>query len=51
MGGFMAGLLEGLDLFEAARYANATAAVSVTGPGGEGALRDKSQVLELLNQK
>ena len=51
VGGFMAGLLEGLDLFEAARYANATAAVSVTGPGGEGALRDKSQVLELLNQK
>lgn len=50
VGGFMAGLLEGLDLFEAARYANATAAVSVTGSGGEGALRDKSQVLKILKQ-
>ena len=29
---------------------NATAAVSVTGPGGEGALQDKSQVLEILKQ-
>lgn len=50
VGGFMAGLLEGLDLFEAARYASATAAVSITGPGGEGALQNKSQVLEILKQ-
>ena len=51
VGGFMAGLLEGFDLFEAARYANATAAVSVTGPGGEGALQSKMQVLEILNHE
>lgn len=50
VGGFMAGLLEGYDLFDAALYANAAAAVSVTGPGGEGALQDKAQVLELLKQ-
>ncbi len=48
VGGFMAGLLDGLDLFQAARFANAVAAVSITGAGGVSALKDKSQVLKIL---
>ena len=51
VGGFMAGLTEGMDLWEAARYANAVAAVSVTKMGAVTALKDKSQVLELLENK
>jgi len=48
-GGFMAAIAEGRELFEAARFANAAAAISVTGAGGVGALKDKSQVMALLN--
>lgn len=51
VGGFMVGLIERMDLWEAARYANAVAAVSVTGMGAVTALRDKSQVLELFNDR
>lgn len=51
VGGFMAGLTEGMDLYEAARYANAVAAVSVTRMGAVTALKDKSQVLALLDNK
>ncbi len=49
VGGFMAGLTEGMDLREAARYANAVAAVSVTRMGAVTALKDKTQVLALLD--
>lgn len=49
VGGFMAGLTEGMDLWEAARYANAVAAVSVTKMGAVTALKDKTQVLALLD--
>lgn len=48
VGGFMAGLIEGMDLFTAVRYANAVAAVSVTGMGAISALRDRAQVMELF---
>lgn len=48
VGGFMAGIIEGMDLWSAARYANAVAAVSVTEMGAVTALRDKSQVLKML---
>lgn len=51
VGGFMAGLIDGMDLFTAARYANAAAAVSVTGAGGVTALKDKAQVLALMGGK
>lgn len=50
VGGFMAGLTKRMDIWEAARYANAVAGVSVTGMGGLTALKDESQVLELLNE-
>ncbi|MCI8321298.1 MAG: carbohydrate kinase family protein [Dorea sp.] len=49
VGGFMAGITEGMDLWDAARYANAVAAVSVTEMGAVTALRNKSQVLKILN--
>lgn len=48
VGGFMAGLIDGMDLFTAVRYANAVAAVSVTGMGAISALRDRAQVMELF---
>lgn len=51
VGGFMAGLTEGMDLFTAARYANAVAAVSVTGAGAVTALRGKEQVLSYFNTR
>lgn len=48
VGGFMAGLAEGKGLIDAVRYGNAVAAVSVTGMGGVSALRDRAQVMELM---
>lgn len=49
VGGFMAGLTaENMDIWDAARYANAVAGVSVTQQGALTALKDKSQVLQLL---
>ena len=51
VGGFMAGLTEGMDIAEAARYATAVAAVSVTEAGALTALKEKSQVLAVLGQK
>lgn len=48
VGGFMAGLIQGLDLLEAVRFGNAVAAVSVTGMGAINALKDKAQVLALM---
>lgn len=48
VGGFMAGLAEDMDMWDAAAFANATAAVSVTQPGALTALKDRSQVLKLL---
>lgn len=48
VGGFIAGLLEEMDLWTAVRYANAVAAVSVTGMGAISALRDRAQVMELF---
>ena len=51
VGGFMAGLTEGMELWEAARYANAVAAVSVTKMGAVTALKDRAQVLELLENE
>lgn len=51
VGGFMAGLTEGMDLWEAARYANAVAAVSVTKMGAVTALKDRAQVLALLENE
>lgn len=49
VGGFMAGLTaEKMDIWEAARYASAVAAISVTQMGALTALKDKSQVMELL---
>ena len=51
VGGFMAGLIEGMDIVEAARYATAVAAVSVTEAGALTALKEKSQVLDVLGQK
>lgn len=47
----MAGLTEGMELWEAARYANAVAAVSVTKMGAVTALKDRAQVLELLENE
>lgn len=49
VGGFMAGLIEGMDIKEAARYATAVAAISVTQSGALTALKDKSQVMTLLS--
>ena len=51
VGGFMAGLIDEMDLFDAARYANAAAAVSVTGVGAVTALKDKAQVLAIMRGK
>lgn len=51
VGGFMAGLIEGMPLLEAVRYGNAVAAVSVTGMGAVSALRDKAQVLKLFESE
>ncbi|HKZ61773.1 MAG TPA: carbohydrate kinase family protein, partial [Nitrososphaera sp.] len=50
VGGFLAGLIDGYDLLEAARYANAVASISVTGMGGISAVQNKQQVLDLMNQ-
>jgi sugar/nucleoside kinase (ribokinase family) len=51
VGGFLAGLIDGYDILEAARYANAVASISVTGMGAITALQNKKQVLDLMNQK
>lgn len=51
VGGFMAGLIQGRDLLEAVRYANAVASVSVTGMGAVSALRDRTQVDALLGSE
>lgn len=48
VGGFMAALAKGMNLWKAARYANAVAAVSVTKMGAVTALKDESQVRKLL---
>ncbi len=48
VGGFMAGLIDGMDIFSAARYANAVASVSVTGMGAVTAVKNKQQVLALM---
>ncbi|MBQ3089968.1 MAG: carbohydrate kinase family protein [Oscillospiraceae bacterium] len=48
VGGFMAGLADGMELLDAVRFGNAVAAVSVTGMGAVSALRDRKQVMELI---
>ena len=48
VGGFMAGIAQGLPLLEAVRFGNAVAAISVTGMGAISALKDKKQVMALL---
>lgn len=50
-GAFMCAVLEGKDFLQAAEFANAAAAVSVTGVGAVGALKDKKQVLDLLQRE
>ena len=50
VGGFLAGLIDGMDTLEAARYGNAVASISVTGVGAITALKNKQQVLDLMNQ-
>ena len=46
--GFVAALLDGLTFPEAARFANATAAISVGAPGSTNGVRSKEQVQALL---
>lgn len=48
VGGFMAGIAQGLPLLEAVRFGNAVAAISVTGMGAISALKDKEQVMALI---
>ena len=50
VGGFLAGLIDGYDILEAARFANAVASISVTGMGAITALQNKQQVLDLMNR-
>ena len=47
-GAFAVALMEGRDAWQAARFANAAAALSVTGKGAQGALPSHAQVDELL---
>lgn len=51
VGGFMAGLIDGKDIWNSAEYANAVAAVSVTGLGALTALRNKQQVLKMIGKE
>lgn len=46
--GFVTGLLDGLDFAGAARFANATASISVGAPGSTNGVRSKEQVLNFL---
>ena len=48
--GFVAALLDGLTFPEAARFANATAAISVGAPGSTNGVQSKEQVEALLRQ-
>jgi sugar/nucleoside kinase (ribokinase family) len=41
-------LIDGKDILEAARYANAVASISVTGLGAITAVKNKQQVLDLM---
>ena len=50
VGGFLAGLIDGNDILEAARFANAVASISVTGMGAITAVQNKQQILDLMNQ-
>ncbi|HEU5350198.1 MAG TPA: ribokinase [Terracidiphilus sp.] len=47
-GAFAVALMEGKDAWAAARFANAAAALSVTGKGAQGAMPTRAQVDELL---
>ncbi|HEV2214784.1 MAG TPA: ribokinase [Terracidiphilus sp.] len=47
-GAFAVALMEGMDTWAAARFANAAAALSVTGKGAQGALPTRAQVDALL---
>lgn len=49
-GAFMAAVLQGLDFQQAALFANAAAAVSVTGVGAVSALKSRQQVNEILHR-
>ena len=48
--GFITGILDGLSLSECARFANATASISVGSLGATTGVKNKQQVLELLKQ-
>ncbi|MDL2253907.1 carbohydrate kinase family protein [Ruminococcaceae bacterium OttesenSCG-928-I18] len=50
VGGFLAGLIDGRDVLDAARFANAVASVSVTEMGAIHGVKNKQQVLDLMNQ-
>ncbi|MDO4274914.1 MAG: carbohydrate kinase family protein [Eubacteriales bacterium] len=50
-GAFMAAVLQGMDFQKSALFANAAAAVSVTGTGAVSALKNRQQVLGLLHRK
>ncbi len=47
--GFVAALLDGYSFAEAARFANATAAISVSAAGSTGGVKNKQQVCEILS--
>ena len=46
--GFIAGLLQGKDLYECGIYANCTAAISVQHPGATSGVQNKDMVEEML---
>ena len=49
--GFVTALLDGMDFAGAARFANATASISVGAPGSTNGVRSKEQVMEFLRQQ
>jgi ribokinase len=51
VGGLACALAEGRDIFAAASFANAAAALSVTRPGAARSMPDRSEVDELLRRE
>ena len=49
--GFVTALLDGMDFAGAARFANATASISVGAPGSTNGVRSRAQVMEFLEEQ
>lgn len=51
VGGFMTGLLDGKDIFSAARYGNTVASVSIGAMGAVTAVKNRQQIEEAMNKE